>query len=92
MQRLEHGDAESLLRHIACKAQSGRTRTYYGYLDAVCRVAFRYGDVAALPLIVSCKTLQITDGYGWLVHLEVYALALALLFLRTNSTADGWQG
>ena len=92
MQSLEHGDAESLLRHIACKAQSGRTRTYYGYLDAVCRVAFRYGDIAALTLVVSCKTLQIADGYGWLVHLEVYALALALLLLRTNSTADGWQG
>ena len=58
MKSLEHGDVKSLLRHIACKAQAGRTRTYY----------------------------------GWLVHLEMYALALALLLLRTNSTANGWQG
>ncbi len=29
---------------------------------------------------------------AWLVHLEMYTLALALLLLWTNTTANGWEG
>ena len=45
-----------------------------------------------MTLVVGCKALQVADGYGWLVHLEMYAPALALFLLRTNTTANGWEG
>ena len=82
----------TFLHHIASKAQSGRTRTYYGNLHAVGWCNLGQTDVAALALKVSCETLQVADGYSGLVHLQVDTLALALLLLRTNTSAHSGQG
>ena len=92
VQCLEDGDVETLLRHIACKTQTGRSGTYHCYLDAISCFLLWYGDVATLAFIVGGETLQVTDGYGWLVHLQLDTLALTLFLLWTNTTTDGREG
>ena len=92
MQCLEHSDVESLLSHVSSKAQTRRTRAHYSHLDAVGRILLWDRDITTLALIVGSKALQITDGYGWLVHLQVHATALALFLLWTYTSADSRQG
>ena len=92
VQRLEDIDVVALLHHIASKRQTGRTGTHDGHLDAVGGCNLRQRDVAALALVVGSKALQIADSHGGFVHLQVDTLALALLLLRTDTTADGRQG
>ena len=88
VQRFEDVDVIALLHHITSERQSGRTRTHNGNLDAVRGCNLRQTDVAALTLEVSSETLQIADSHSGLVHLQVDTLALALLFLRTNTATD----
>ena len=87
MQCLEYVYFITHFHHVACKAQSRRTATYNSYFYSVLWCHIRDGDVSALTLKVGCETLQITDSYGRLVHLQMDTLALALFFLRTNATA-----
>ena len=89
VQGLEDIDVVAHLRHIAGKAQTGRAGADDGNLYAVGRCYLRQADVAALALVVGGEALQVADGHGLGVHLQVYALALALLLLRTHTTADG---
>ena len=91
VQGFEDGDVVAILHHVACKAQSGRTRTHDGHLDVVLGGQFGQDDVAALALIIGYETLQVADGYGGFVHLQVDALAFALLLLRADASADGGQ-
>ena len=91
MQGFEDGDVVAILHHVACKAQAGRTRTYDGHLDAVLGSQFGQDDVTALALIVGHEALQVADSHGRFVHLQVDALAFALLLLRADASADGRQ-
>ena len=89
---LEYSYVESLLGHIACETQTGRTRAYYCYLYTIGWFQFWNGNVSALALVVSCKSLKISDCHCRLVHLEVDTFALALFLLWTYTTANGRQG
>ena len=82
----------TLLHHIASEAQSSRTRTYDGNLDAIGRCDLRQRDIATLTFEVGCETLQITDSHSGLIHLQMDTLALALLLLWTDTTADSGEG
>ena len=73
--------------HIARKRQSGRTRTYYRYLDAVLFGYLRHGNVSAIPFVICRETFQITDSHGFVTHFQVNALRFALLLLRTHTPA-----
>ena len=91
MQRLEDMHLVALLRHVASKAESRGTATNYSHLYAVLRSKVGQSDVAAFALEVGCETLQVADSHSRLVHLQMDTLALALLLLRTYTTADSRQ-
>ena len=88
---LKHIHVVAVLHHVAGEAQSGRTRTYHGHLDAVEGSYLGNAHIATLTLEVGGKPLQIADGYGGLVHLQMNTAGLALLLLRTDTAADGRQ-
>ena len=48
--------------------------------------------MSALALEVGGEALQIADGHGLVTHLQVHALAFALLLLGTYTSAHGRQG
>ena len=91
VQGLEHMHLIASLRHVAGKAQSRWARAYYGYFHAVGRLYLWCHAHAALTLEVGRETLKVAYGHSFLTHLEVYALTLALLLLRTYTAADRWQ-
>ena len=92
VQSLKHVDLEAFLHHVAGEAQARRSASDHGHLYAVARLHLRQLAVAVLALVVGGETLKVANGHGRLVHLQVYALALALLLLWTYTATDGRQG
>ena len=87
VQGLEYSHIVSHLGHVARERQSRGSRTDHRHLDAVLGRNFRNRNLSAFPLIIGCKTFQVTDGHCFVPHLQVDTLRLTLLFLRTDTSA-----
>ena len=88
MQSFEHGHIITHLSHIASKRQTGRSRAYNSYFNAILRSQFGRRNLSALTLVISSKTLQVADSNGFVPHLKMNALRLTLLFLWTYPTTN----
>ena len=87
---LEDIDLKAHSGHGAGKRQSGRSGACHGHSYAVGlgHIGLR---AAAGYLAVGGEALEVAYGHGLLLHLMVYAAALALLLLGAHTAAHGRQ-
>ena len=87
MQSFEYCNFISLVYQISCACQSCRTCADDGDLVAVCiyRLDLLIAVMCSMP--VSSESFQSSDCNRFALC-TAYAYALALVFLRTNSSAD----
>ena len=92
MQRFVHGYIIAHFCQIAGAGQTAGTAAYYGNLFALafCR-SLNIVIQAMLARIVGNKALQATDSYRLALDAQ-HAFALALVFLRADTSADSRQG
>ena len=89
MQCLEYRHIVAVFRHVTGKSQARRTRTDNGNFLAVLFRSRGQTNLSLFALSVGYKTLQITDGNGFLAHFVVDTLCLALFLLRAYASAHG---
>ena len=85
---LEDGNLVAELCHIGSESKAGWTGTNGTNLLAILWSTLGSLHLARFALIVGSKTLEITDGNGLLLHLDLDAHAFALLFLWADTTTN----